>query len=383
MSKLTHRVGLIGIAAVATSLLAGCNLASSSSGPAVGPSVTFRQNMPATALLTVMDEPSAGPAVSGLMASTARPNEEIRILQAGIPAKTIVASDSPAPTAVVIPGEPLPPGSGQTDYQMAEYSKRMQAWWVKRAADLAAGATQTREETSAWLAGLNLPQKLSRLSDPPADQGSLAAESSVATSALVSLEQVAGTAFTHHRVIVLFCDDLSGALPVGELTGDDVIVVASYLPTAAATSAAQVDLLEAGAAQAAVLGSEVTSAQLATLVSADLSQDESPDRVPAALLFGNDSYALDAAAVGSLRQLLPELRKPGVTVVINGYASTPGNAEANYLLSFQRATAAARWLETNGVPESALIIVGHGASDGVGSGASAANRRVLVVIEDS
>ena len=70
-------------------------------------------------------------------------------------------------------------------------------------------------------------------------------------------------------------------------------------------------------------------------------------------------------------------------MVINGYASTPGNAEANYLLSFQRATAAARWLETNGVPESALIIVGHGASDGVGSGASAANRRVLVVIEDS
>jgi peptidoglycan-binding protein ArfA len=67
--------------------------------------------------------------------------------------------------------------------------------------------------------------------------------------------------------------------------------------------------------------------------------------------------------------------------VINGFASTPGTAEANYVLSFERATAVAGWLEANGVPESELIIVGHGASDVVGSGASAANRRVLVVIE--
>ena len=36
-----------------------------------------------------------------------------------------------------------------------------------------------------------------------------------------------------------------------ELTGDDVIVVISYLPTEAATSTAQTDLLGAGAAQAA------------------------------------------------------------------------------------------------------------------------------------
>ena len=180
---------------------------------------------------------------------------------------------------------------------------------------------------------------------------------------------------------MLFCDDLSGALPAGELTGDDVIVVISYLPTAAAASAAQVDLLGAGAAQATVVGSEVTGAQLAALVSADLSERGPSESVSAPVLFGNDSYALSPAAVASLRQLLPELREPGVTVVINGYASTPGTAEANYILSFERATAVARFLEASGVPESSLIIVGHGASDVVGSGASAANRRVLVVIE--
>ena len=71
---------------------------------------------------------------------------------------------------------------------------------------------------------------------------------------------------------MLFCDDLSGVLLSGELTGDDVIVVAGYLPTAAATSTAQVDLVRAGAGPAAVLGSEITAAQLTGLVSADLSR---------------------------------------------------------------------------------------------------------------
>ena len=381
MSKLVHWAGRIGVAAAAT-LLAGCNLVSSPGGPATGPSVTVRPNVPPTALLAVLNGPASGPALSGLVASTARPNEDLRILQAGTSARTIVASDSPAPSSVVLPGQPLAPGGGQTDYQMAQYAKRQKAWLAKQTAGLAAGAAQTRAYTSAWLAGLDLPQKLGRLADPPAGQGSLAAESGVAASALAGLVEEAGNIFGPDRVIVLFCDDLSGALPAGELTGDDVIVVAAYLPTAAATSTAQADLLGAGAAQAAVVGSEVTAAQLAGLVSADLSEHGPSDSVSAPVLFGNNSYALSPAAVGSLRQLLPKLREPGVTAVINGYASTPGTAEANYILSFERATAVARWLEADGVPESALVIVGHGASDVVGSGSSAANRRVLVVIEE-
>jgi hypothetical protein len=85
MSKLIHRAGLIGTATAAATLLAGCNFASSSGGPATGPSVTVRQNVPATALLTVTNGSAAGPALSGLAASTARPNEDIRILQAGAP----------------------------------------------------------------------------------------------------------------------------------------------------------------------------------------------------------------------------------------------------------------------------------------------------------
>ena len=385
MMNVIRRIGRIGGAAGAATLLAGCGLSGvggSPGGPPTGPPVTITQHVAPSALLSVVTAPTSGPALSGLVASTARPDEDVRILQAGTPAAAIVASDSPAPTAITIAGPPVGRGGGQTAYQTAQYAKRLTAWQAQRAEDVQAEAAQTRAKVSAWLAGLQIPRKLSRLADPPAGQGSLAAESQVAASALAGLEEEAGNIFGPHRVIILFCDDLGGALPAGQLTGDDVIVVTRYLPTAAA-SAAQAELLQAGAAQAAVVGPEVTAAKLAELVSADLNENGPSDSVSAPVLFGNDSHALGPAAVGELTGLLPQLRKPGATMVINGYASTPGAAEANYMLSFERATAVARWLEANGVPESGLIIVGHGAADVAGSGASGANRRVLVVIEEA
>ncbi len=380
-----HRAGRIGGVAAAATLLAGCGLSSVGAppdGPATGPAVTITQDVDPSALLAVMADPASGSALSGLVASTARPNEDVRILQAGTPATTIVASDSPPPSQIVIPGPPLAPSRGQTDYLTAQYAKQLKAWRAKRAADVQADAAETREKVSEWLASLGIPQKISRLAGPPGDQGTLGAESAVAASSLADLEEEAGNIFGNRRVIVLYCDDLSGGLPAGELTGDDVVVVTGYLPTAAAASAAQADLLGTGAAQAAVVGPEMTAAQLAALVSADLSQGAPGEVVSAPVLFGNDSYALGPTAISSLERLLPRLREPGVTAVINGFASTPGTAEANYILSFERATAVAQFLEANGVPESSLIIVGHGATDLVGSGASGANRRVLVVIEE-
>jgi outer membrane protein OmpA-like peptidoglycan-associated protein len=382
MSSFNHRAGWIGAAAAAATVLAGCgSLGPSPGAPTTASAVTHRQNVAPAALLAVLTGAAAGPTLAGLVTSTARPNEDIRLLQAGTPGKTIVASDSPAPTPVVLPGQPLDQGGGQTDYQKAQFAKRYQAWRVTTTADLAAGDAETRASIVSWLASLRLTQKLSSLGDPPADQGSLAAESVVAANAGASLEEEVGNIFGHHRVVLLFTDDLAGPLPAGELTGDDVIVVTSYLVSAAAASTAQVDLLGAGAAQAAVVGPEITAGQLTRLISADLSQGGPSDSVSSPVYFGNGSYALSPAAVAALGELLPQLRERGVTAVINGYASTPGTPQANYVLSFERATAVARWLEAHGVPESALVIVGHGASDGVGSGASAANRRVLVVIE--
>ena len=159
----------------------------------------------------------------------------------------------------------------------------------------------------------------------------------------------------------------------------------SYLPTAADASAAQAALLEAGAAQAAVVGPSVTvgAAGGAGVGRAEPRRAGLATPVSEPVLFGNDSYALSGAAVRSLAQLLPRLKEPGATAVINGFASTPGTAEANYLLSYQRATAVAQFFEAHGVAASSLIIVGHGAADTVGPGDSAANRRVLVVVEEA
>ncbi len=387
MRNVIHGVGRIGSAAGSAIMLVSCGLSTVGGppgGPATGSQVTITQDVAPSALLSVMNGPASGPALFGLVASTARPNEDIRILQAGTPGTTIIASDSPAPTKIVIPGAPVAPGGGQTDYQAAQYAKKLKAWRAKHAAEVQAEAAETREKVSAWVGSLGIPLKISRLADSPADQGSLAAESAVAASALAGLEAGIGNIFGSRRVIVLFCDDLSGGgLPTGELTGDDVIVVTGYLATAADATTAQAGLLGVGAAQATVVGPEVTAGQLAALVSADLSQGAGPgDSVSAPVLFGNDSYALGPAAIAELTRLLPRLREPGATAVISGFASTPGTAQANYILSFERATAVAQFFESQGIPESALIIVGHGATDLVGSGASGANRRVLVVIEE-
>ena len=65
---------------------------------------------------------------------------------------------------------------------------------------------------------------------------------------------------------MLYCDSLGGGpLPAGELTGDDVIVVMSYLASAAEISAAQAAVLEAGAAQVAVPGPLAAPGQLNAL----------------------------------------------------------------------------------------------------------------------
>ena len=215
----------------------------------------------------------------------------------------------------------------------------------------------------------------------PGPAGSLAEESAAASSALAGLEEENGNLFGSRRVIVLYTGDLTGGPPAGELTGDTVLVAVPHLPTAAAASAVQADLLAAGAAAAAVVGPEVTSTQIAALVSAGLSQNGAHESVSAPVLFANASAALSPSAVSQLAALLPQLRAPGVTAIINGFASATGTILGNYTLSYDRAATVASFLEAHGIPASALIIVGHGASDLVAARGSGLNRRVTVVIE--
>jgi outer membrane protein OmpA-like peptidoglycan-associated protein len=105
------------------------------------------------------------------------------------------------------------------------------------------------------------------------------------------------------------------------------------------------------------------------------------DSVSTPVLFGNGNAVVDAPAASRLTRLLARLREPGMTAVINGYASVSGTAQANYALSYERAANVASFLEAHGITPTSLIIVGHGATDSFGSGQAAANRRVLVVSE--
>jgi outer membrane protein OmpA-like peptidoglycan-associated protein len=372
-------------AACATGALAGCsmlNAGAPTTGPSAGPPVEITQDVPPSVLLAVLNGAGFGPALSSLVNTTALPRETLAVLAAGTPPETVLSSASPLPPTVAAPGQPSSPGPGQTSYQAAKLASRLKQW---RAEVTTARRTQAAEQQgalSSWLRGLGLPAKASRLADPPGPADGLVAESAAAASAMAGFAQEYGDVFGDRRVIVLYSDDLSGRPPAGELAGEVVFVVTRFLPTAAAASAAQANLLAAGAAQAAVIGPEVTSSQLSSLVSAALRQDGMRESVSAPVLFANDSSVLSPSAIADLSGILPRLREAGVTAVINGFASTPGTALSNYLLSYQRAAAVASFFESRGVPASSLIIVGHGATDLVASGSSSLNRRVVVVMQN-
>jgi outer membrane protein OmpA-like peptidoglycan-associated protein len=160
------------------------------------------------------------------------------------------------------------------------------------------------------------------------------------------------------------------------------IVVTPFLPSAAEIGAAQARLLGSGAARASILGPESTTAQLWQLVTIGLSQKVVTDTLSGPALFANNSARLTPGAARVLAPLIAPLQEAGAAAVINGYASTPGSSQANYLLSYARAAAVAGFLEARGIPASSLEIIGHGATDLVAAGPSGANRRVVVVIEE-
>jgi outer membrane protein OmpA-like peptidoglycan-associated protein len=364
--------------------LAGCSLLGapgSAMAPAAGPPVSISQDEPPSALIAVLNSAAFWPAISGLVNATARSSEELTVLRAGAPPRVVLASGSPPPATVVVPGKPTAPTGNQTSYQAAQYANRLKRWRGEVTAGRNAEAAELHASLAAWLRSLRLPARIGQLADPAGPATSLVAESGAATSAMAGLAEEHGNVFGSRRVILLYTDDLATRPPAGELAGDTVFVVTRSLPSAAAASAAQVNLLAAGAAQAAVVGPEVTGPQLAALVSASLGQGGIHESASAPVLFANDSAALSASAVAQLTALLPQLREAGVTAVINGFASAPGTALANYTLSYVRAATVASFLESRGMPASALIIVGHGASDLVAAGSSGANRRVTVVIE--
>jgi outer membrane protein OmpA-like peptidoglycan-associated protein len=336
--------------------------------------VTLTEHAAASALVAVAAGGAANGQLLQVVDATAQPLEHLDIVVPDSGSPTIIAAAAPAPAAVQIPARPSPPPRGTTSYQEAEYQRLQTRWDGELAAGQRAVLVRTKRTTTAWVRPL-----LTRATG--AATGNLMTECALAASVLSGIADQAGTRFDG-RVVLLGVTSLEGMPPPGELDGDDVIVITPFLPAASAAAAAQQNLLTAGAARAAVLGPEATQAQLDQLVTDGLTARQLTETESGSALFANDSMTLLPAAARVLTPLLAQLRRPGATGVINGYASAPGTPGHNLALSQGRAEAVARFLEAHDVSAAALSVVGHGAVNLVGPGSSGDNRRVVVVLEE-
>jgi outer membrane protein OmpA-like peptidoglycan-associated protein len=313
-----------------------------------------------------------------VVTATARPREDLDVLEPTERERPLIASTSPAPLSLGVPGRPTAPGRGASSYQEGQYQHALARWRSQVALGRRAVAVRTTAAVARWAHALR-----TFLATGPDDQlaATLPRDCAVAASTVSGLVNQAGSRFGG-KVMLLSVASLSGMPPTGELDGDDVIVVTSYVPGAAAASAAQLDLLAAGASFAAVVGPEVTPAQLDRLVSESLGRHLKSEVVSGQALFTNNSAMLRPAAARVLAPLVKDLRRPEASGVVNGFASAPGSRHHNQVLSQERASAVSAYLQARGVPRSSLVVVGHGASDFVAPGSSGDNRRVVVVIEE-
>lgn len=368
------------VAIIATTAGCGALLAAPSDDRPAGPPVTLTERVTPSMLVLVAAPGRTGQRIEQVVTATARPREDLNVIEADGRGRVVVASQSSAPATLVVPGKPVPPATGASSYQEARYEKALGRWRDELMAGRREVSSRTKAEARHWARTLRLPPLRTGQSSSPAVAG-LDEECHLAASAVSGLVDQAGARFGTRRVVLLDARSLAGMPQRGELDGDDVIVLTSDWSDTEAT-AAQEDILAAGAARAAVLGPEVTSAQIDQLVTEGLSQHVVTEALSGRALFANNSSVLLPSAARILVPLVGLLRRPGASGVINGYASTPGSAKHNHWLSERRATAVAGFLEGRGVPQSSLQVFGHGASNLIAPGASGDNRRVVVVIEE-
>jgi outer membrane protein OmpA-like peptidoglycan-associated protein len=375
-----HSWATTGAAAIVAAT-AGCGAILAAPAASPRPAAPGRLTVQAAPSMLVVVNAPGGPAqmVRQVVTATARTREDLAVLDPNQRGRALIASTSPAPASLAVPGRPTAPGRGASSYQQGQYEHAMTRWQGQVAAGRRAVAARTKAAVERWAHALRLTVPAPGPAGQPA--ATLPRDCSLAASTISGLVNQAGSRFGG-RVVLLSATSLSGRPTTGELDGDDVIVVTSYVPAAAAASAAQLDLLAAGASFAAVLGPEVTPAQLDHLVSESLSRHVRSQVVSGQALFANNSATLGPAAARVLAPLVRELRRPEASGVVNGFASTPGGRRHNQVLSQERAAAVSAYLEARGVSRSSLVVVGHGASDLVAPGSSGDNRRVVVVIAE-
>jgi outer membrane protein OmpA-like peptidoglycan-associated protein len=356
----------------------GCQLTGLTVAPRDRPvahSITVRDRVNPWSLTVVAGGEDA-PEVSAMVRDTAQPSEYLDIIAGGRQARVVIASVSPAAPSVVTDDKPGRPPAGSSSYQWSKYREAVNAWAARLAAARRKAASLAEARVTRWFHSLRIPGQLAAL--PSADKHAGSLVSACSAGASVITVNRAQPMDDKQRVLLLFVSNLAGTIPMGELNGDALIVVTGYLPTTAAASAAQIKLIRAGALRATIVGPQESEAQLAMLINADQNLTGRTVVFPDSALFATGSATLRAAARRALRALLPQLRKPGATAVINGYASTSGTRRENYLLSYARAAAVATFVEARGVAASAISVVGHGAA-----GPSRRDQRVAVLIEQS
>ena len=102
--------------------------------------------------------------------------------------------------------------------------------------------------------------------------------------------------------------------------------------------------------------------------------------IPEAITFDVGRYNIKPASYNTLNQVANTLVQYNQTqVVVNGYASIEGNANANQILSQNRANSVAQYLVSQGVSQSRISAYGLGATTQFGSSYEP-NRRVELTI---
>ncbi|WP_066805436.1 OmpA family protein [Moraxella oblonga] len=102
--------------------------------------------------------------------------------------------------------------------------------------------------------------------------------------------------------------------------------------------------------------------------------------IPEAITFNVGRYDIKPASYNALNQVANTLNQYNQTsVVVNGYASIEGNANANQILSQNRAVAVANYLTNQGVNPSRISAYGRGATTQFGN-TYEPNRRVELTI---
>jgi outer membrane protein OmpA-like peptidoglycan-associated protein len=382
-ARIARRCYLAAGAAATVAATAGCGAILDAAAPSRAAPAPVTLTAPAApSMLVVVTGPGGiSTLVRNVITETARPGEDLNVVSAGKRARALIASASPSPATVRVRGRPTAPGAGASSYQQGQYRNAMKHWRGEVTEARYLVAVRTKAAVGRWVRSLRLPDRPAALplATPAA---SLTRECQAATSAVSGLINQAGSHAGARRVVLLDLTSLTGMPPAGELDGDDVVAVTSYLPSAAAASAAQVNLLAAGASRVAVLGPEATPGQVEELVSVGLTEHTITQALSGRALFGNDSARLLPGAASVLAPLIGTLRRPGTNAVINGYASATGSSQHNQALSSRRAAAVAAFYEARGVSQSSLLVVGHGATNFIGPGSSGDNRRVVVVIEE-